>query len=127
MSVLSVKSIKKKEEKNIWLQTVSGLSALVSSHATLPLAGGREGAGPSGGDRLDVVGRIEAHLAAAQPPFAPALLVLLAQLQQFLACRGQQSQRRLIQNTVQIKWLGQIFVLLSLWPEARFTQLNSLI
>lgn len=41
--------------------------------------------GPSGRDHLDVVGGVEAHLAAEQPPFTPALLVLLSQLQQLLA------------------------------------------
>lgn len=44
----------------------------------------REG-GPSGSDHLDVVGGVEADLAAAQLSFTPALLVLLPQLQQLLA------------------------------------------
>ena len=50
----------------------------------------REG-GPSGGDGLDVVGRVEANLAVAQLSFTPALLVLLAHLQQLLACREMMS------------------------------------
>lgn len=90
MSVSSVKSIKKKKEEK--------------RSRTIGWWSGR--GGPSGGDHLDVVGRVEAHLAAAQLSFAPALLVLLAQLQQLLACRGRQSQSLLIQTTMQIKGLG---------------------
>lgn len=41
--------------------------------------------GASGGRGLDVVGGVEADLAAAQLSFTPALLVLLSQLQQLLA------------------------------------------
>lgn len=41
-----------------------------------------EGAGPSGGDDLDVVSGVQADPAVAQLSFAPALLVLLSQLQQ---------------------------------------------
>lgn len=57
------------------------------STAAVPLAGGQGGGGASRGHQLDVVGRVEAHLAAAQLPFTPALLVLLAELQQLLACK----------------------------------------
>lgn len=42
------------------------------------------GGGTSGCDDLDVVGGVEADLAAAQLSFTPALLVLLTQLQQLL-------------------------------------------
>lgn len=50
----------------------------------------REG-GPSGSDELDVVGGVEADLAAAQLSFTPALFVLLSQLQQLLAWKKQVS------------------------------------
>lgn len=53
------------------------------------------GGGPSGSNQLDVVGGVEADLAAAQLSFTPALLVLLSQLQQLLAWKGSQLTVRL--------------------------------
>lgn len=51
-----------------------------------------EGA-PSGGNGLDVVGGVEADLAAAQLSFTPALLVLLTQLQQLLAWKERRGRK----------------------------------
>lgn len=36
-------------------------------------------------DSLHVVGRVEAQLPAVQPPTAPALFILLAQLREFVS------------------------------------------
>lgn len=113
-----MKSIKKQKKQNICLQTKSEVLVPPSSHSRSSTTGWWPGrGGPSGGDHLDVVGGVEAHLAAAQPTFAPALLVLLAQLQQLLACRGRQSHSRLIQNTVQTKrWATQLIRVLTTLP-----------
>lgn len=51
-----------------------------------------KGGRPSGGSDLDVVGGVEAHLAAAQLSFTPALLVLLPHPQQLLAWRKDNGQ-----------------------------------
>lgn len=54
----------------------------------------REG-GPSGSNQLEVVGGVEADLAAAQLSFTPALFVLLSQLQQLLTWKESQLTVRL--------------------------------
>lgn len=53
--------------------------------------GGVEGAGQL--DGLHVIGGIEAKLPAVQPPAAPALLVLLAQLGELISWEGRGHRR----------------------------------
>ena len=59
--------------------------------------------GPSGPDDLDVVGGVEADLAAAQLPLAPALLVLLAQLQQLLAWKEEDGEFGSVETRMRLK------------------------